>query len=571
MSNAFSKTYPRRFVPAAADMGKWADIEPLFDELNGRPIDTAGQLERWLLDISELASCIHEEGTRRYTAMTCQTDDPAKDKAHLEFVEQITPRFKPRFQQLRLRYVASPARAAVDADRYRVYDRSEMAAVELFRDANVPLQTEEEKISQQYQKICGAMTVQYGGREQTLAQMSKYQLEPDRPVREKTWKLVVERRLADRDSLDEVFDAMIGLRHRMALNADLPSFREYQFKAYERFDYKPADCFAFHDAIEKVVVPAVRQVQRKRKDVMKLDVLRPWDLAVDPRGRGPLKPFATSAELMEKCGRIFARLDAELGDQFAEMVAAGWLDLDSRKGKAPGGYQATFEESRRPFIFMNAVGLHRDVDTLLHEGGHAFHTIACRDEPLISYRHSGMEMAEVASMGMELLTSDLLDEFYASADLARARREKLEGVLSLFPWIAIIDAFQHWLYANPQHTRDARTAQWLELVNRFGGTEDWSGFEATRESLWQRQLHLFEVPFYYIEYGIAQIGALQLWRNCRADPVGALRRYREALALGGSQPLPKLWAAAGLNFDFSAATLTPLIELVQSELAKLAE
>jgi oligoendopeptidase F len=377
--------------------------------------------------------------------------------------------------------------------------------------------------------------------------------------------------LEDRDGLDEVFDAMIGLRDRIAHNADLADFRDYQFKAYERFDYTPADCFAFHDAIEKVVVPATRQAQRRRQAVMKLDVLRPWDLAVDPHGRGPLKPFATSAELMEKCGRVFNRLDAELGGEFAEMVRAGWLDLDSRKGKAPGGYQATFEEARRPFIFMNAVGLHRDVDTLLHEGGHAFHTIACRDEPLISYRHSGMEMAEVASMGMELLTSDLLDEFYAPADLARARREKLEGVLSLFPWIAIIDAFQHWLYANPAHDRQARTAQWSALVNRFGGSEDWSGFQATRESLWQRQLHLFEVPFYYIEYGIAQIGALQLWRNFRADPAVALRRYREALALGGSQSLPKLWAAAGLNFDFSAATLGPLIELVQSELGKLPE
>ena len=571
MTSAFSKTYPRRFVPASANMGQWADIDPLFDELNRRPIDTAPQLEQWLIDTSELASCLNEEGTRRYTAMTCQTDDPAKEKAHLEFVEQIAPRCKPRYQQLRLRYVGSPARATLPTDRYRVYDRSEVAAVDLFRDANVPLQTEDDKLSQQYQKVCGAMTVQYDGREQTLAQMSKYQLEPDRSVREKTWKLVVHRRLADRDSLDEVFDAMIGLRHRMALNADLASFRDYQFKAYERFDYKPADCFAFHDAIEKVVVPAVRHVQRKRQAVMKLDALRPWDLAVDPLGRGPLKPFATSGELMTKCGRIFARLDADLGGQFAEMVSAGWLDLDSRKGKAPGGYQATFEETRRPFIFMNAVGLHRDVDTLLHEGGHAFHTIACRVEPLISYRHSGMEMAEVASMGMELLTGDLLDEFYAPADLARARREKLEGVLSLFPWIAIIDAFQHWLYANPQHTREARTAQWLELVTRFGGIEDWAGFEATRESLWQRQLHLFEVPFYYIEYGIAQIGALQLWRNFRADPAAALRRYREALALGGSRPLPQLWAAAGLNFDFSTATLAPLIDLVQQELAKLGE
>jgi len=569
MINGVTKTFPRRFVPAAADMGNWADIEPLFDELDGRPIDSVALLEQWLLAWSELAACISEEGTKRYVTMTCQTDDAQKERAHLHFVERISPRCKPRWDRLRQRFVASPARAKLDRDRHLVYDRSVASAVELFREANVPLQTADEKLDQQYQKICGAMTVHYDGKEQTLQQMGRYLHEPDRHIRQEAWEAMVRRRLADREAIDDIFDPMIELRNRIALNADLANFRDYQFNAYERFDYTPADCFAFHAAIERLVTPAVRQLQQDRCRTLNVGALRPWDLAVDPHNHPPLKPFATSSELTDKCIRVFGRLDPVLGGQFERMVRAGWLDLDSRKGKAPGGYQSTFDESRRPFIFMNAVGLHRDVETLLHEGGHAFHALACRDEPLLAYRGCGMEMAEVASMGMELLAFDFLDEFYGAEDLARARREKFEDVLTLFPWIATIDAFQHWLYTHPGHSRDERTACWLSLVGRFGGIEDWSGREPARQAQWQRQLHLFSVPFYYIEYGIAQIGALQLWRNARADRADALGRYRQALALGGSRPLPQLWAAAGLTFDFSESTLRPLIELVRTELAKL--
>jgi oligoendopeptidase F len=570
MSIELDKSYPRRFVPTAADMGDWAQIEPLFDALDTRPIEAVAQLEQWLLDSSELAACLSEEFNKRYVAMTCQTDDPARERAYLGFVEEIQPRCKPRWHRLNERYVASPAREHLPRDRYLVFDRSTTTAVELFRQENVPLQTEDTKLDQQYQKTCGAMTVHYDGREQTLQQMARYQQEPDRPIRHQAWELVARRRLADRDVLEGIFDEMIRLRTRIAANAGFGSFRDYQFKAYERFDYGPAECLAFHEAIEKVVVPAYREIQADRRRQLGVDTLRPWDLSVDPKGRPPLRPFTGVAELSGKCRTIFAQIDPVLGEQFESMIRAGWLDLDSRKGKAPGGYQSTYDEARHPFIFMNAVGLHRDVETLLHEGGHAFHCLACRDEPLLAYRHTTMEMAEVASMGMELLASDHLGEFYSGEDLARARREQFEGVISTFPWIAIIDAFQHWLYAHPDHTRQQRTEHWLSLLKRFGGIEDWGGYEVIREALWQRQLHLFSVPFYYIEYGIAQIGALQLWQNAREDKAEALRKYRQALSLGGSRPLPELWAAGGLHFDFSESTLRPLVESVMDELHALA-
>jgi oligoendopeptidase F len=563
--------YARRFVPAGADMGDWDQIEPIFDALEQRPLEQLDQLERWLLDASELAACLAEESSKRYVAMTCQTDDPVREQAYLHYVEQIVPRCKPRWHRLRQRYVASPARKELPPERYLVYDRSTVTDVEIFREENVPLQTEDEKLDQQYQKICGAMTVTHDGREQTLQQMARYQQEPDRAVRRQAWELVVERRLQDREPIEEIFDQMLALRGRIAANAGFDNFRDYQFRAYERFDYTPADCFAFHEAIERVAVPAQRQIQEQRRRTLDVDPLRPWDLAVDPYNRPPLRPFEQPVELATKCSTIFHRIDPVLGGQFDDMMQSGWLDLESRKGKAPGGYQAMFDESRHPFIFMNAVGLHRDVETLLHEGGHAFHSMACRDEPLVRYRHTAMEMAEVASMAMELLAYEHLDVFYEGGDLVRARREQLEGIINVFAWIATIDAFQHWLYTDAGHTRQQRTERWLSLLERFGGLEDWSGYEPARQVMWQRQIHLFSVPLYYIEYAIAQIGALQLWQNARRDKAGTLKKYREALALGGSRPLPELWAAAGLRFDFSEATLRPLIDAVVAELNTLPE
>ncbi len=571
MDNPLERRFERRFIVTDTDMGDWPQVEPFFSALEARPLGTRGELEAWLLDVSELAACLSEEESGRYVAMTCRTDDAEAEARFLHFIEEIQPRCKPRWQRLRERYVASPARKALAPERYAVYDRSTATAVEIFREENVPLQTEDQKLDQQYQKICGAMTVEYEGKEQTLQQMARYQQQPDRAVREETWKLVVGRRLREREALDGLFDRMIALRTEAARNAGFDHYRDYRFKELERFDYTPGDCAALHDAIEAVGVPAYRGLQRERRVKLGVDRLRPWDLSVDPMGRAPLRPFEKVETLSSGCSTIFHRIDPALGEQFDAMAGAGWLDLENRKGKAPGGYQCTFDAQRRPFIFMNAVGLHRDVETLLHEGGHAFHALACREEPLMTYRHCGMEMAEVASMSMELFAYEHLDVFYQGDELARARREQLEGIVQVFPWIATIDAFQHWLYTHPDHTHDERTAAWLSLLERFGGIEDWTGHEAAREAMWQRQLHLFGVPLYYVEYGIAQIGALQLWQKARRDRAAALSGYQAALALGGSCPLPELWAAAGLRFDFSRETLEPLIRAVLDELKTLDE
>ncbi len=565
-----SQEYPRKFVKFDAVLDAYAKVEPYFKNLLGRDISTPQALEQWLLDSSELAACLAEERTERYVQMTCHTDDTELGERYMQFVEEVDPPCRKQWHALNVKYTESPAAETLPAERYAVLDRSTRAAVELFREENLPLLVDQTRFAQEYQKLCGEMTVQFEGEEKTLPQMAVYGENPDRGIRKQAWELASARRLQDKDKLEDVFDSLLALRRKLAENADLPDFRAYAFKAYQRFDYTPEDCAAFHDAIERAVVPAVRALNERRRENLGLERLRPWDLSVDEQGRPGLKPFETVEQLCAGCAQMFTRVDPLLGKQFADMRVKGYLDLDSRKGKAPGGYQSTYDESRRPFIFMNAVGLHRDVETLLHEGGHAFHAYATRDEDLIEYRGAPIEFAEVASMAMELLAMPHYDVFYSGEDLVRAQRKQLEGVIKLFPWVATIDAFQHWLYTHPDHTRDERRQYWLGLQERFGTGVDHSGYEDAEAYAWQRQLHLYEVPFYYVEYAIAQLGALQVWQNARQDLASAVKQYRAALALGGSRPLPELFSAAGIKFDFTYDTMAPLVEAVQAELAALA-
>lgn len=559
--------FPNRFLPDALDLGNWDHVESQFRRLDERPLDNAAAIEAWLIDLSELDSAVSEEEQDRYVAMTCQTDDAAREKRYLDFVEQISPNLKRWHDKLDRKLLASPAITSL-APRYDVLLRQLRNRVEIFREENVPLQTEDEKLRTKYQKLCGAMSVTFDGREQTLQQMARYLEETDRDRRQAAWEAVARRRFSDRDAIDDVFDEMVRLRDRIARNAGFANYRDYAFRALERFDYTPADCEQFHAAVEKVVVPVVREIQAERARTMGLDRLRPWDMAVDPKGRPPLRPFKDDQELVARCGEVFRLVSPDLAAQFERMRDHRLLDLGSRKGKAPGGYMTVFERRRLPFIFMNSVGRHDDVHTLLHEGGHAFHAFASRDEPLVSYRNPPIEFAEVASMGMELLCEEHLRLFYEPEEHARAVREDMEDVLTILSWIATVDAFQHWIYLHPTHSREQRTAAWIELLARFGGIDDWSGYEPLRAASWHRQLHPFTVPFYYIEYGIAQLGALQLWLASRQDYRGAVDAFRRGLALGGSKRLPDLFAAAGIRFDLSVGTIEPIIGAIRKELSR---
>ena len=562
---------PRRFVPQEIDLGDWPQIAPLFGQLESHAAKckTTAELERWLFDWSELSAALDEESSCRYIAMTCHTDNADAEKAYLYFVEHVEPQLKPRQFALEKIYVAHPQRKKLPEARFQVFDRDVKNHVELFRPENVPLETEEAKLCQQYQKLSGALTVNFRGEEKTLVQMGRYLEEPDRLLRQESWEVVVKRRLQEAEKFDGIFDKLIKLRSQIARNAGFKNYRDYAFRRLGRFDYTPEDCKKFQDAIEKEIVPAVRKIQNDRKRQLKLEKLRPWDLAVDPQNRPPLKPFAKVKEMVSRTQKIFNHLDRELARDFQEMQDLKLLDLDNRKGKATGGYQQNLSESRLPFIFMNAIGLQRDVETILHEAGHAFHAMAAQDEDLYPYRSAPIEFCEVASMAMELLGNEFLEEFYPTTEANRARRTHLEDIIGFFPWMATVDAFQHWIYTHPDHTRDERKKAWLDLMDRFGGEVDYSGHEKFRACSWHRQLHIFLHPFYYVEYGIAQLGALQMWANSKCDKAKALNDYKKSLALGGSRPLPELFSAAGCKFQFDAATIKPLIQLANSELKKL--
>jgi oligoendopeptidase F len=573
------------FVPARFDGARWEQIEPLLKNLLDRPVRSAKDLEKWLLDRSELDAACAEAEANLYIDMTCDTESQAKQGAYTTYVETIPPQLKPLSFELDKKLVALQKQFPLDAGRYGVLVRDTQAEVELFRDENVPIQTELEKLSQTYQQVTGAMTVSFEGKEQTLPMMARYQEAADRAVRESSWRAVSDRRLKDAPAIDDLFDTMVGLRHRMAVNAGFKDFIGYAFKAKKRFDYTPRECEQFHTSVAKLVVPFLRREDARRQKALKVDTLRPWDLAVDPKGRPPLKPFQGGVDLVNRTRHVFQRLDPRLAAMFSSLGdgantkgadGGACLDLDSRKGKAPGGYQSMRDRSRKAFIFMNAAGLHRDVETMVHEAGHAFHSVLCNDEPLVAYRHSPLEFAEVASMSMELLTMPYWQgkgSYYESEeDFLRAKRKQVEGSVSLLPWIATIDAFQHWIYSRPTHSRAERTAQWLALDERFGHAVSWHGLETPRASLWHRQLHLFGAPMYYIEYGIAQLGALGLWlRSLEEGEKTAVEAYIKALSLGGSKPLPELFKAAGLRFDFGEATIGRLVERVEKELEKLPE
>jgi oligoendopeptidase F len=551
--------------PAAFAKATWDEVVPYFDDLVERPLD-ASTVEEWLSAWSRLEELVTEAAAQAMIAYTIDTSDTEKEKDHLRFSTEILPRMEERSVELARRFVAlghSTPELATTVARFRT-------SIEIFREANVPLFSELEELSARYQRITGSMTVTWDGEERPLPQLQPFLKSPDRAVRERAFRAATQPYLEERGALAGLFDRMFELRQRAARNAGFANFRDYIFPAKFRFDYTPADCERFHEAVERTAAPAVARIMEHRRQRLGLDALRPWDLAVDPYRAAPLRPFETVDQFVGAARRVFDRVDPVLGGQFQTMIDERLLDLDSRKGKAPGGYCETLQFRGRPFIFMNAVGLVDDVMTLLHEAGHAFHAFASHRQPLIWQRHPGSEAAELASMSMELLASPHLAKptgYFTPEDHRRAWLEHLEDVLLSLVHIASVDAFQTWIYTSPDGADAvARDEAWLRIRGRFERGVDWSGLERERVARWYRQLHIFMYPFYYIEYGIAQIGALQIWRNSLADHAGAVARYREALALGAVRALPDMYRAAGARLSFDVGLIGELVQLVEDQI-----
>lgn len=559
---------PRHFVPKEFMVTDWQNLEPYFKDLLERNIDSKEHLEKWLHDLSELEAVVSEDACWRQIKMTCDTEDKTLEEAFNFYCIELQPNIQPYADALNKKLVNHPLTKELDTKQYFTYLRSVRKSIELFREENIPLQSELAVMQQQFGVISAKMTVKINGEEYTLQQAAKFFHHSDRNLREEAYRKIQERRLQDTEPLNNLYSNLLEKRNKEAQNAGFENYRDYRFKELGRFDYTKQDCFDFHEAVKQHVMPLVNMIYQKKKEKLGLDNLRPWDLEAEPAGTTALQPFTTGKELIDLSIECFSKLRPFFGDCLAKMNSIKHLDLESRMGKAPGGYNCPLAESGAPFIFMNAAGQMQDLITMVHEGGHAIHSFLAHPLPLTGFKEYPMEIAEVASMSMELFSMEHWEVFFSDADqLKRAREYQLERVITIFPWIAIVDKFQHWIYEHPVHSNEERTTEWNKILTEFSDTVvDYSGLENFRSNLWQKQLHLFEVPFYYIEYGIAQLGAIGMWKQFKLNKEEALNNYCNALSLGGTKTLPQLFETAGLKFDFSPNTIKELMDFVKQEM-----
>lgn len=563
----------RTFLPDDFTLTTWDNLKPYFDRLLTTELDSANALGNWLAHRSELESVISEDLAWRYINMTRYTDNEEYSKAYKDFITNIQPPIASLSDQLNKKVASSKFLNELETKvGFDIMIRSLKKDIEIFREENVSLFTEVSTETQKYAQLSGAMLVVLGDKELTLQQAAVVLLSTDREKREEVYNKISARRLQDKEVLDQLFSKLIDLRHQIATNAGFSNFRNYMFKALGRFDYTVQDCSNFHESIQFEVVPLLNQLANERKQQLSLPTLRPWDKAVDTKGRDALKVFENGIDLTDKAIEVFKRLDPFLGSCLATMKAMGHLDLESRKGKAPGGYNYPLAEIGVPFIFMNATSTLRDMVTLMHEGGHAIHNFLTRELELNDFKSTPSDVAELASMSMELISMEHWDVFFTnSEELKRAKLEHLEDIIETLPWVATIDKFQHWIYEHPNHTATERKENWNKIFDQFADdATDWSGLQDAKNYLWQKQLHLYEVPFYYIEYGMAQLGALAVWRNYKVDKKKGLEGYVNALKLGYTKSIPEIYKAASIKFDFSRAYIKELMDFVKEELKAIA-
>jgi oligoendopeptidase F len=568
MSETASQQQPT-YLPSDLKINSWNDLHAFFEELSHRELNDVRELRKWLKDRSELEAVVQEDLGWRYIRQTCDTVSEEKRAALNFFIQEIEPHLAEYADLFNRKLLSSDYLEELSLDAtFAVYIRGVRKEAELFRKENIPLFTEIQTLASDYGRITGAMSVEIDGKTLTFQQAANFLKLEDREVRRSVYEKINTRRKQDQEALDTLFDQLLALRHQVALNTGYRNFSEYMFDAMGRFDYTAEQCFNFHQSVEEFVVPLVEEWEEARRVKLGLDVLSPWDLEVDTDKKEPLEPFTDSRDLIEKTIACFAKVKPSYGDVIQLMDTKGHLDLDSRLGKAPGGYNYPLYASALPFIFMNAAGSIRDMITMMHEGGHALHSWVSKDLELTGFKSTPSEIAEVASMAMELISMEHWDVFFESEEqLNRARRYQTEKIISILPWIATVDAFQHWIYENPAHTRAERNEAWKKIHKRFAGNIiDRSSYPEFEETAWHKQLHIYEVPFYYIEYGIAQLGAIGVWRNYKSNPHKALSDYEQALALGYTKTLPELYEIAGVKFDFSADNVKALLEFVRNEI-----
>jgi len=558
----------RTYLPSRFRLTVWDQLAPFFEELRQRELSTLKELEEWLLDRSELDAFISEAFAWRYINISSDSSNEQAQTAYQQAVQELSPRISDCTDQLNRKLVDHPMMAQLDPTQFGIYLRAVQNQVNLFREENIALETEVQLTSKDHGKIFSKMTIAIKEVYLTLQKAGTLLEEPDRNYREGVYHKINQRILQDSEELEDLFDQLRIKRHQIARNAGFDNFRDYHFRKLGRFDYTPNDCFDFHDAIQQEIRSLVEQLYTYRKEQLHLDRLRPWDLHVDTSGKSPLRPFQNMDDLVNKATICLQRVHPQFGEVLTKMREMGHLDLDSRPGKRPGGYTMPLLMTGVPFIFMNASRSLGDMRTLLHECGHAVHSYLTRDLPLSFTRRVPSEVAELAAMTMELLTMDYWDVFFPDEeDLRRAKIHQLETVLKVLPWIATIDKFQHWIYTHPEHNREERKVVWTQLFKTFNSDIiDHEGIEEYAAHLWHKQLHLFEVPFYYIEYGIAQLGAIAIWKQYRSQPAQTVELFRTALRLGYTRSISEIYHTAGIEFNFSREYLHDLGQFVKAEI-----
>lgn len=562
----------RKFIDDQLVISDWSSISPYFEDLINRKLNTKEDFLQWLSDQSELEAILEEDSAWRYIKMSIDTTDEELSKSYSFFVSEIQPLIAPFEDQLNRKLNNVEFTKELESDpAYSILFRSIRKSLDLYQEKNIPLISAVDEESQKYGALAAAQSIEFNGEKMTMQKASQLLKETDEEIRKEAFLKLSDRRLQDVAAFDDLFDSLLKKRHQIALNAGFENFRDYKMEALGRFDYSVQDCYDFHASVKKVIVPIAKKIQEERLSLLGKDRFKPWDLDVDPEGKKPLKPFNTGKELLEGTIKIFNEIDPYFGDCIQTMDAMKHLDLESKDGKAPGGYNYPLYEIGVPFIFMNSVGSAHDLVTMVHEGGHAIHSFLSRDLALTGFKNLPSEVAELASMSMELLSMEKWNHFYTNEDdFKRAKKEQLESILKILPWIAQVDEFQHWIYINHNHTTSERTEKWIALGKEYGtGLTDWTGFEEVVATSWQRQLHIFEVPFYYIEYGIAQLGALGVWKNSLENKAKAIEDYKNALKLAYTRSIPEIYEIAGVQFDFTSSHIAKLADFVEMQLNEL--
>jgi oligoendopeptidase F len=561
----------RHYIKTDFTVTTWDLLKPYFEDLQNRVIASATELETWLKEYSELSAVVSENMAWRYIKMTCDTANTALRDSFNDFVQNIEPHIAPIANELNKKIMDTPFKSSLTKTGYDIYLRGIQNSIELFREENIPLNTQLQELEQQFGAINGEQSIEHKGEKITLQKAAVFLKDLNRSVREEVYLKIQTRRSHDETALNDLFTKLVQLRHKVSVNAGFKNYRDYKHQALARFDYSVNDCLNFHEAVKLHAVPLINAHDKQRQKKLKLNDYRPWDTSVDEEGLPPLKPFASAEELVERTITCFNKLDPFFGECISTMQNMKRLDLDSRLGKAPGGYQYPLYETDVPFIFMNSVGLHRDLVTMVHEGGHAIHSFLDRDLDLVDFKSPPSEVAELASMSMELMSMEHWDVFFKTPEeLKRAKRQQLESVMDTLPWIAAIDKFQHWIYLHPEHSVEERYTEWQKIIADFGSNIiNYTGLEEHLKRRWQVQLHLFEVPFYYIEYGFAQLGAIAVWRNYKKNPTQAVEDYKKALAIGYTKSIPEIYKAANIKFDFSPAYIKELMDFVKEEYDKI--